>query len=59
MVPCIATPLRKGAYPPPVENNPVYFVHRFDGAHFNTEVRVVGHGNIGGIEMLKQDVANA
>jgi hypothetical protein len=59
VVPCIATPLRKGPYPPAAKGNPLYFVHRFDGARFETEVRIVGQGAIGGIDSIRQDVANA
>ena len=43
VVPCIATPLRKGEYPPHVKNCPIYYVHRFDPAWgFTTETRIVG-----------------
>lgn len=60
VVPCIATTLRKGAYPPPVEGRPVYYLHRFDPAGgMTTEARVAGFGGVGGIAALKQDVANA
>ena len=60
VVPCIATSLRKGPYPPSVADRPVYYLHRFDAAGgLTTEARVVGGGAIGGIERLKQDVANA
>jgi hypothetical protein len=60
VVPCIATPLRKGEYPPPIKGNPVYYLHRFDPAGgFATDARVVGHGSVGGTAALKQDVANA
>ncbi len=60
VVPCVATPLRKGEYPPAVMGNPVYYLHRFDAAGgFTTEARVAGYGSIGGIAVLKQDVANA
>jgi 3',5'-cyclic-AMP phosphodiesterase len=43
VVPCIATTLRKGDYPPPMKSRPVYHLHRFDPAWgFVTESRVVG-----------------
>ncbi len=43
VVPCIATSLRRGEYPPHVKNCPIYYVHRFDPAWgFTTEARVVG-----------------
>jgi 3',5'-cyclic AMP phosphodiesterase CpdA len=43
VVPCIATTLRKGEYPPPMRTRPVYHVHRFDPAWgFATETRIVG-----------------
>ena len=42
VMPCIATPLRKGEYPPHIKNCPIYYVHRFDPAWgFITEARVV------------------
>jgi 3',5'-cyclic-AMP phosphodiesterase len=42
-VPCIATTLRKGEYPPPMKTRPVYHLHRFDPAWgFVTESRIVG-----------------
>lgn len=60
VVPCVATPLRKGPYPPSVGDQPIYFAHRFDpAAGFSTDARVVGNGSIGGVEALRQDVANA
>ena len=60
VVPCIATPLRKGAFPPHIEGRPVYYLHHFDEAGgFTTEARVVGYGSVGGIAALKQDVASA
>jgi 3',5'-cyclic AMP phosphodiesterase CpdA len=41
VMPCIATTLRKGEYPP----RPVYQVHRFDPVWgFVTETRIVGRG---------------
>ncbi len=43
VVPCIATTLRKGEYPPHMRTRPVYHVHRFDPAWgFATETRIVG-----------------
>jgi Icc protein len=43
VVPCIATTLRKGDYPPPMKTHPVYHLHRFDPAWgFVTESRIVG-----------------
>jgi 3',5'-cyclic-AMP phosphodiesterase len=43
VVPCIATTLRKGDYPPPMKSRPVYHLHRFDPAWgFVTESRIVG-----------------
>ena len=60
VVPCIATPLRKGAYPPPIKDHPVYYLHRFDPAGgFTTEARIVGAGSAGDLEMLAHGVANA
>jgi Icc protein len=42
VVPCIATTLRKGEYPPQMRTRPVYHVHRFDPAWgFATETRIV------------------
>jgi hypothetical protein len=42
VVPCIATTLRKGEYPPHMKTRPVYHVHRFDPAWgFATETRIV------------------
>ncbi len=42
VVPCIATTLRKGDYPPAMKARPVYHLHRFDRAcGFVTESRVV------------------
>ena len=42
VVPCIATTLRKGEYPPPMKTCPVYHLHRFDPAWgFATESRIV------------------
>jgi 3',5'-cyclic AMP phosphodiesterase CpdA len=43
VVPCIATTLRKGDYPPHMKTRPVYHLHRFDPAcGFATESRIVG-----------------
>jgi Icc protein len=43
VVPCVATALRKGEYPPHMKNRPVYYVHKFDPAWgFITEARIVG-----------------
>jgi hypothetical protein len=43
VMPCIATTLRKGEYPPDMKARPVYQVHRFDPAWgFVTETRIVG-----------------
>ncbi len=42
VVPCIATTLRKGDYPPPMKTRPVYHLHRYDPAWgFVTESRIV------------------
>jgi len=43
VVPCIATTLRKGDYPPHMTVRPVYQIHRFDSVWgFATETRIVG-----------------
>jgi len=43
VVPCIATTLRKGDFPPSVQANPVYYLHRYDRDWgFSTESRIVG-----------------
>jgi len=43
VVPCIATTLRRGDYPPHMTTRPVYQVHRFDPVWgFATETRIVG-----------------
>lgn len=43
VVPCIATPLRKGVYPDTMKSRPVYYVHRFEPEWgFTTEARIVG-----------------
>jgi Icc protein len=45
VVPCIATTLRKGEYPPDMKTRPVYYLHRFDtDGSFTTEARIVGAG---------------
>jgi len=45
VVPCIATTLRKGEYPPHMKGCPIYHVHRFDPLWgFATETRIVGSG---------------
>ena len=60
VVPCIATPLRKGEFPAHIQGHPVYYLHRFDAAGcFATEARIVGGGSAGGTENLTQRVANA
>ncbi len=42
VVPCIATTLRKGEYPPAMKKRPVYHIHRYDPAWgFITESRIV------------------
>jgi len=42
VMPCIATNLRKGEYPPQMVERPVYHVHRFDPAWgLTTETRIV------------------
>ncbi len=42
VMPCVATSLRKGDYPPHLETRPVYHIHRYDPAYgFSTEARVV------------------
>ena len=44
-VPSIATDLRKGDYPPPMDGRPVYQVHRFeDDWGFASETRLTGCG---------------
>lgn len=46
VVPCIATTLRKGEYPPAMKMRPVYYVHRFDPVWgFVSEARIVGIGS--------------
>jgi len=45
VMPCIATTLRKGEYPPHMKKRPVYYVHRFDPVWgFATEARIVRTG---------------
>ncbi len=45
VVPCIATSLRKGGYPPYMKTRPVYYIHRFDPVWgFVTEARIVEAG---------------
>ncbi len=40
---CVATPLRKGDYPPEAKGRPIYYIHRFDAAGgFVTETRIAG-----------------
>ncbi len=42
VMPSIATTLRKGEYPAPMKNRPVYHIHRFDPAWgFAVELRIV------------------
>jgi Icc protein len=42
VVPCIATTLRKGDYPPPMKTRPIYHIHRFDtDGSFATAARIV------------------
>ncbi len=44
VMPCIATPLRRGDYPAHMKTRPVYQIHRFDPAWgFATETRIVGN----------------
>ena len=43
VMPCIATPLRKGEYPAHMKESPIYYIHRFDAdGSFTTEARIVG-----------------
>jgi 3',5'-cyclic-AMP phosphodiesterase len=43
VMPCIATALRRGDYPPHMRIRPVYQIHRFDSVWgFATETRIVG-----------------
>jgi len=42
IMPCVATTLRKGDYPPDMATRPVYHIHRFDpNWGFSTEARIV------------------
>ena len=42
VMPCIATPLRRGDYPPNLVNCPIYHIHRFDAdGGFTSEIRIV------------------
>lgn len=42
VMPCIATTLRRGEYPPHLTHRPIYHIHRFDPAWgFSTESRIV------------------
>jgi 3',5'-cyclic AMP phosphodiesterase CpdA len=46
VVPCIATTLRRGEYPPHMKSRAVYYIHKFDPAWgFITEARIVGAQN--------------
>jgi 3',5'-cyclic-AMP phosphodiesterase len=46
VMPCIATTLRRGEYPPQLKIRPVYHIHRFDPVWgFATYTRVVGTGH--------------
>jgi 3',5'-cyclic AMP phosphodiesterase CpdA len=50
VMPCVATALRKGDYPPDMKARPVYQVHRFDPVWgFVTETRIVGAGPSGAL----------
>jgi 3',5'-cyclic AMP phosphodiesterase CpdA len=58
VMPCIATPLRRGEYPAQMVRCPVYHVHRFDPAWgFTTETRIAGNQAIGGIGMRLHSAA--
>ena len=60
VVPCIATPLRKGEYSPRIKGHPVYYLHRFDPAGgFTTEARIADVGSLGAPENMTHGVANA
>ena len=42
VMPCIATTLRRGDYPPQMKSRPLYYIHRFDPVWgFATEARIV------------------
>lgn len=44
VMPCIATPLRRGEYPAQMERCPIYHIHRFDPVWgFATETRIAGN----------------
>lgn len=50
VAPCTATPLRKGHFPPHLQNRPIYHLHRFDSAGgFGTEARIVEAATRSGI----------
>jgi 3',5'-cyclic-AMP phosphodiesterase len=58
VVPCIATTLRKGDYPPSMKARPVYHLHRFDPAWgFVTESRVVGSAGSKASERRRASIA--
>lgn len=43
VMPCVATPLRRGEYPDRMKASPIYYLHRFDpDCGFVTSARVVG-----------------
>jgi 3',5'-cyclic AMP phosphodiesterase CpdA len=43
VMPCIATPLRRGEYPAHIKTSPVYYLHRFDPlCGFVTAARIAG-----------------
>jgi 3',5'-cyclic-AMP phosphodiesterase len=45
VMPCIATTLRKGEYPPHMKRTPVYHIHRIDPVWgLASEARIVGRG---------------
>jgi 3',5'-cyclic-AMP phosphodiesterase len=47
VMPCIATTLRRGDYPPHMRTRPVYQVHRFDPVWgFTSETRIVGERRV-------------
>jgi Icc protein len=50
VVPCTATTLRRGEYPPEMKHRPVYHIHRLDAAWgFTTESRIVGEDDGSGV----------
>jgi 3',5'-cyclic-AMP phosphodiesterase len=58
VVPCVATTLRKGEYPPSMKTCPVYHLHRFDPAWgFVTESRVVGAKGSTAGERIRASIA--